>query len=69
MICYHLTRQMDENIIQANNVIRKKGISCNTAPPVSKENAQKLDVKALSRCCWLFKCEISDLLKFTDEER
>jgi|GEM_PF-4281689 len=54
MICYHLTRQMDENIIQANNVIRKKGISCNTAPPVSKEKCTETGCKGIEQMLLAF---------------
>lgn len=66
MIRCHLARLMGEHKMKISDVLRETGLSRNTVTLMYKETAQKIDIEALDKLCRLFKCEIADLLEFTD---
>lgn len=68
MIRCHLARLMGERKMKISDVLRETGLSRNTVTLMYKETAQKIDIEALDKLCYLFECEVADMLEFTDEQ-
>lgn len=68
MIRCHLARLMGEHKMKIVDVARETGLNRNTVTLLYKETAQRIDLEALDRLCQLFKCEVSDLLEFQNDE-
>lgn len=67
MIRCHLARLMGERKMKISDVLRETGLRRNTVTLMYKETAQKIDIEALDKLCRLFKCEVADMLEFTNE--
>lgn len=66
MIRCHLARKMGERKMKISDVLRETGLRRNTVTLMYKETAQKIDVEALDKLCRLFKCQVADMLEFTE---
>lgn len=68
MIRCHLARLMGEHKLKIIDVARDTGLNRNTITLLYKENAQRIELDALDKLCKFFKCEVSDLLEFREDE-
>lgn len=67
MIRCNLARLMGERKMKISDVLRETNLSRNTVSLMYKETAQKIDLEALDKLCRLFKCKVSDMLEFEEE--
>ncbi|UAA40889.1 helix-turn-helix transcriptional regulator [Paraneptunicella aestuarii] len=63
MIKCHLARLMGERKMRIADVVRETGLSRNTITLLYRETAQKVDLVALDKLCFLFDCELQELLE------
>lgn len=68
MIQCHLGRLMGEHKMKIIDVARETGLHRNTVTLLYKETASRIDLETLDRLCWLFSCDVGDLLEYEEDE-
>ena len=68
MIRCHLARMMGERKMRIADVARETSLSRATLTLLYKETAQRIDLEAIDNLCKLFKCEVSDLLEYIEDQ-
>lgn len=54
--------------MKISDVLRQTSLSRNTVTLMYKETALRIELGALDKLCRQFKCEVADILEFTDEQ-
>ena len=67
MIRCHLSRMMGEHKMKVVDVARETDLHRNTITLLYNETATRVDLETIDRLCKLFKCSVSDLFEFTED--
>ena len=69
MIRCHLSRLMGKHKMKVVDVARETDLHRNTITLLYNETATRVDLETIERLCRLFKCAVSDLFEFIEDER
>ena len=68
MIKCHLSRLMGEHKLKIADVARETGLHRNTVTLLYKETASRVELEAIDRLCDLFRCQVSDLFEYVEQD-
>ena len=69
MIRCNLYRLMAERRMKISDVMRETGIRRTMLTLMYRDEVQRLDMDALDRLCWLFNCEVGDILEYRNHSQ
>ena len=68
MVRCHLSRLMGERKMKIADVARATGLNRNTVTLLYRETANRVDLDTMDKLCRLFKCEVSELFEWVDDD-
>lgn len=68
MITCHLSTLMGREKLRVADVARLTGLNRSTVSALYKGTCTRIELTAIDHLCTLFKCQVSDIFEFVDNE-